>query len=175
MIPLGLAFVAAVVLGLLVRAVWFGYPPPSRSMEVLSAREQAVVAAAADALFPGGGPIPVSGTEAGLVAYVDDNVARLGPRARLLVRLLLVLVEHGPWLFGGAPHRFSRLSLEGRLAELRRMATSRLYFRRVSFLSLRALLSMGYLANPDVAGRIGLRPCLAPFEAPSARLGEVCP
>lgn len=175
MIPLVIALFSALALGLLARAIWLGYPPSSFRAEVLSTREQAVVAAAADALFPGGGPIPVSGTEAGLVAYVDDNLARLGPRARLLVRLLLVLVEHGPWLFGGAPHRFSRLSLEGRLAELRRMATSRLYFRRVSFLSLRALLSMGYLANPDVAGRIGLRPCLAPFEAPRARLAEVYP
>lgn len=173
MIPLSLALVFALALGLFVRAVWLGYPPVTFRAEVLSAREQTIVAAAADALFPGGGPIPVSGTEAGLVAYVDDNLARLGPRARLLVRLLLVLVEHGPWLFGGAPHRFSRLPLEQRLAELRRMATSRLYFRRVSFLSLRALLSMGYLANPEVAGRIGLEPNRAPFERPSARLSEV--
>lgn len=174
MIPLLLGALGALAFGLLVRAVWLGYPPPSIAARVLTAREQAVVAAAADALFPGGGPIPLSGTEAGLVAYVDDNLARLGPRARWLVRLLFVLVEHGPWLFGNAPSRFTRLSLDGRLAELARMATSRIYFRRVSFLSLRALLSMGYLANDRVAERIGLAPCLAPFERARAGLEEVC-
>ena len=41
---------------------------PRSRRDSSSAREQAIVAACADALFPPGGPIPVSGTEAGLVA-----------------------------------------------------------------------------------------------------------
>ena len=46
---------------------------------------------------------------------------------------------------------------------LREMATSSIYFRRIAFLSLRTMLTMGYLANPAVAAQMGMTSNLAPF------------
>ncbi len=144
--------------------------PPSRSpARVLSSREQEIVAACADALFPPGGPIPLSGTEAGLVEYVDHYVARTPRSLRPYLRLLLHFVELSPWLFGPRRVRFTRLPQADRIAVLASMSQSCIYFRRVSFLSLRTMLSMGYLANEKVACAIGVSCCATPFERRAAR------
>jgi len=166
---------ALLLAALLVRAIVLGYPPPRLPRGAfLGRKEQAVVAACADALFPPGGPIPLSGTQAGLVAYMDRYVGGLPALPRLLGRLLFHSIEHGPWIFGPRHVRFTRLRPEERIEALRAMAESRRYFRRVSFLSLRAMMTMGYLANPEVAKRMRMVPNLAPFEprrgpSPSAR------
>jgi hypothetical protein len=165
MIPLLLLLAAAALLAaLLVRALFLGYPRAVLRGVLLSRKEQAIVSACADALFPPGGPIPVSGTEAGLVGYMDRYLGRLPRVPRLLARLLLFSIEHGPWIFGPRPARFTRLRPVERVAVLRAMARSTLYFRRVSFLSLRTMLTMGYLAHPEVARRMHIVPDPTPFE-----------
>lgn len=156
------------LLALAVRGFALGYPPPRLPTRVLSAKEQAIIAACADTLFPVGGPIPLSGTEAGLVAYVELYVARAPRAMRPLMRLLFHFIEHSPWLFGPRHARFTRLSQAARVAALSSMATSRIYFRRVAFLSLRTMLSMGYLANEHVARAIGCTCCATPFEQAAA-------
>ena len=153
------------LVALLVRAIFFGYPPPSLARaQVLGAKEQAIVAACADALFPPGGPIPVSGTEAGLVAYLDAYIGGLPGTPRLLGRLLFQSIEHAPWIFGPRRVRFTRLRPEERIEALRAMYESPLYFRRVSALSMRAMMTMGYLAHPRVAEAMGVVADAAPFE-----------
>jgi hypothetical protein len=161
--------VAVPVLLLAVRGLALGYPPPRLSTRILSAKEQAIVAACADALFPAGGPIPLSGTEAGLVEYVELYIARAPCALRPLMRLLFHSVEHSPWILGPRHTRFTRLSHADRIAVLSSMARSRIYFRRVIFLSLRTMLSMGYLANEHVARSIGLTSCTTPFERRAGR------
>lgn len=133
-----------------VRGVFFGYPQKVVELGALSAKEQAIVAACADAFFPPSGPIPVSGTRAGLIAYFDEYVQRLPNGQAFLVKLLLWFIEHGPWAFGPKPVRFTSMSQADRLRVLAGMQTSPIYFRRVSFLSMRTILTMGYLANPEV-------------------------
>jgi hypothetical protein len=164
-LPWLLAAIAAVILvALLVRAIFLGYPRASLASARLNRKEQAIISACADALFPPGGPIPVSGTEAGLVRYMDTYLGRLPRVPRLLVRLLFLSLEHGPWLFGPRPARFTRLRPVERVAVLRAMAKSSIYFRRVSFLSVRTMLTMGYLAHPEVQRRMHIVPDAAPFE-----------
>jgi len=168
------AAVAALVLmlvALAVRGVLLGYPPPLVRARVLSAKEQAIIAACADALFPPGGPIPLSGTEAGLVAYADEYLARTPRGTRVLIRLLFQFVEHGPWIWGPRRVRLTRLGADDRRAALERMAQSPMYFRRIAFLSLRTMLTMGYLANAQVCQSIGIGCCAAPFER-RARAGR---
>ena len=166
MVAIILVSVAAVLAALLVRAVVAGYPPAQLADGArLSRKEQAIVAACADALFPPQGPIPLSGTDAGLVAYMDAYVRRLPRAPRILVHLLIHSMEHGPWIFGPRPARFTRLRPAERVAVLRAMATSRIYFRRVSCLSMRAMMTMGYLAHPDVARKIRIVSDTAPFDA----------
>jgi hypothetical protein len=142
--------------------VFFGYPPRRYQMKVLSRKEQHIVAACAMTLFPARDPMPLDGIEAGIVEYMDQQLSELPRDKRIQVRLLFNFIEHSPWLFHGK-RRFSALSPAQREAFLARMATSRLYFRRICFLSLRTLLCMAYFANPAIAARVGSTPNLRPF------------
>jgi hypothetical protein len=158
------AIVAAGALSLLLRGLLFGYPPAQLGPgALLSRKEQTLVANVADALFPPHGPIAVSGSEAGLVAYTDQYLRDVPSQTRFLLRLLFVFIEHGPWVFGPSA-RFTRLTQERRIVALERMAQSPIYFRRVAFLSIRMVMCMGYLANENVKRAIGLQYCIAPFE-----------
>ncbi len=147
----------------LIRGLFLDYPASSIEGELLSRKEQAVVAACADTLFPAGGPIPISGTEAGLVSYFDAYAAQLPRLQGVLVRLLVWFIEHGPWIFGPRPTRFTRMTHAQRVRVLTSMQTSPIYFRRVAFLSMRTILSMGYLAHPDVCRAMGLVHDTDPF------------
>jgi hypothetical protein len=146
----------------LVRGVFLGYPEKIVPDARLTAKEQAIVAAVADTLFPKGGPIPISGTEAGLVAYMDAYVQRLPTQPAVLVRLLFQFLEHGPWIFG-LKRRFTSLTHEQRLEVLEGMRTSPIYFRRVACLSMRAMLTMGYLAHPEVTKAMRMTAKTNPF------------
>ena len=165
---------AAVGLGAAaVRGVFLGYPEERLAKSAfLSKKEQAILAALADAFFPPGGAIPLSGTDAGLVEYFDDYARQMPPGQGTLIRLLLAFLEHAPWAFGPKHGRFSSLSLEDRIAVLDRMRTSPIYFRRISFLSMRTMLSMGYLAHPEVASRIGMTADNDPFGIGARRAAQ---
>ena len=120
----------------------WGYPVADDDAKQLGRLEQAVVCAAADALFPPGGPIPLSGTEAGLLQYFDAYLERSQPRTRFLMRLLLVFIELSPLTFGPRRRRFTRLTPAEQRQLLDDMSKSSIYFRRVSFVALRALFTM---------------------------------
>jgi hypothetical protein len=148
--------------------VFAGYPGPERTYAVLAPREVALQSAAGNATFPAGGAISPSGDEADLPGYTDHWLTLVPPRMRLLMRLLLFLIEHGT-LFLPAPgprgwRRFSSLSTEQQAAVLESWRASRLYPRRVVFMSLRAILAMGYLALPRVLRELRMAP--RDFETP---------
>ncbi len=147
----------------LMRGLFAGYPEKRLSESRLSAKEQAIIAACADAFFPPGGPIRLSGTQARLVEYMDRYVERLPEGQRVLVRLLFWFIEHGPWVFGPTHTRFSDLPLADRLAVLETMQKSPIYFRRVAFLSMRTMLTMGYLSHPEVAKAMRMKADTDPF------------
>lgn len=163
MLPLllgvGLCAVLAVAVWL---GVFAGYPKKALEPSIMSAKEQAVLSACADALFPHGGPLPLSATEAGVLPFFDAMLRQLPKQNRLLVRALLLFLEHGPWVINRRA-RLSRQSPEQRVETLRSWSTSRHYLVRTAFLSVRALLTMAYLENHDVASRIGLLPNADPF------------
>ncbi len=131
---------------------------------LLTRPERELLAAAADAFFPPAGPIPLSGSEANIVRYFDDYVRRAQPTQAFLMRLLFAFIELGPLPFGPRLRRFSRLSLEDRIRFLDGARASRIYFRRVSFISLRALMTMAYLSTPEVARRMGMFEDTDPFD-----------
>ena len=120
--------------------------------------ERLIVAACADTLFPPNGPIPVSGTEAGLVTYMAAYLRKLPTGRRLLIRLLFLFVQLSPLVFGPRRARFTRLRHEDRVRVLDEMSGSSIYLRHVAVLSLRTLLTMGYFACPEVAAAIIRRP-----------------
>lgn len=142
--------------------VFGGYAPRPRAA-ALSRREMACVEAVAEAVFPPGGAIEASGRDADVADYVDRLVAASQRRQRVLMRLLFFAFEHGTLLFpapGGwrGLRRFSSQGLEQRAAALEAWRTSALFPRRLVFTSLRALVTMGYLACPSVQRRLGFTP-----------------
>jgi hypothetical protein len=144
------------------RRVWAGYPPPAVPSRVLARRELGALSAAADAVFPAGGAISASGSDAEVAERTDNWLAEITVSMRVLVRLLLFLVEHAT-LFLPAPgrggfRRFSSLAPEQRDAVLRGWAGSGLAPRRLVFQSLRAVLTMSYLSDPSVLRELGLAP-----------------
>lgn len=161
-----LFLLGALLVGL--RGTLLGYPPPKLPGALLTAKEQAVLSACADALLPAGGPLPLSGTEAGVLPYFDQMLREIPNHHRNMIRLLLAFLEHGPWVFG-LHRRLTAQSPEGRVRTLRAWSTSRIYFLRASFLSVRTLLAMAYLSNAEVAGQLGALPHLSPFAGGHAR------
>ena len=154
MSPLVIPIVVAAALATLAIAIlrlFTGYGPARLTPSLLSRREQAVVEAAGNAFFPPGGPIPISGSEAGVVRYFDGYLRRSSRRQVFLMRLLFAFTELSPLVFGPRRRRFTRLSRADQIEHLRRAFVSRVYLRRVSFVSLRAVMTMAYLANDDVA------------------------
>jgi len=154
--------VLAAVLGWIGLRVASGYPAPGRRYQVLMRGEVAVLRAVSEAMFPPGGHIEDSGPEADLRQYIDRWMAASQPRIRTLMHLLFFLIEHSTVLFPAPGHggrrRFSSLSLEQRIALLGAWGGSRLYARRLVFLSLRSILTMGYFAHPPVLRQLGLAP-----------------
>ncbi|MBW1683953.1 MAG: hypothetical protein JRS35_02710 [Deltaproteobacteria bacterium] len=166
------AMLAWLLLGIVVGCglvrVCAGYPRAERTYAVLAPREVAFLSAVGNSTFPAGGVLSPSGDEVDLAGYTDHWLTLVPPRMRLLMRLLLFLVEHGT-LFLPVPgprgwRRFSSLSTEQQAAALEGWRTSRLYPRRLVFMSLRAILSMGYLAHPRVLRQ--LRQAPLDFETP---------
>jgi hypothetical protein len=144
------------------RRLFAGYPPSPAPGGVLAPRERAFVDAASEAMFPAGGDIPPSGHEARVTDYVERYVASVPAGIRRLMRMLFLLVEQATIVFPapgpGGRRRFSALPVEARMAALEGWRASRLFPRRIVFTSLRALLCMGYLADPAVMRRLGVAP-----------------
>jgi len=154
--------VGAALAAWIARRVWGGHPPAPPGA-VLCPRELALLTAVAEAVFPPGGPLPRSGGEAGVPAYVDRLVAASAPRQRRLMRLLFAAVEHATLLFPGpglwrGRRRLSAQPLAARIAVLEGWRTSSLFSRRLVFASLRAIVTFGYFADREVQRRLALDP-----------------
>ncbi len=154
-------FIAA----MLVYATWrvaFGYPATGRRFSMLNRAEAAFIASTANAMYPPGGAIPCSGSEADLPGYMDRLLAASAPRIRVLMHLLFFLLEHATLFFPvrgwGGMRRFSALSLEQQVAALDGWQNSRLFPRRLVFTSMRAILTLGYFAHPPVLRALDLAP-----------------
>jgi hypothetical protein len=140
----------------------FGRYPPASGFRRLARREVAFLRAAGDTFFPPGGPLPPSGSDAGVAEYIDEYLGLVPTRMRRLMRMLFFLVEHATLAFP-APgprgfRRFSSLSPEQREAAIASWRASSWIARRIVFTSLRAVLTNCYVADPAVLRQLGLAP-----------------
>lgn len=138
--------------------------PGAERPAVLTATERVLFSAVALVMFPPGGALARSGADARILTHLDDFVAGLGRTNRRLIGLLVLAVEWAS-LFLAAPgprgrRRFSRLTENQRAACLEHLRTSPRYLERLMFTSLRALLTMGYFADPEVAAALGIAPAV---------------
>lgn len=117
---------------------------------MLHRRERIFITVFADTLFPKGGDIPLSGSQAELVLYTSTYLEKLPTKQRILCRMLFLFIQLSPILFGPRHVRFTHLEPRERHQFLEEMSTSSFYFRRLSFLSMRTILTLGYFAHPKV-------------------------
>jgi hypothetical protein len=135
--------------------LWFlwefilGYPPADTKYKNISAKQQLLLIKSAEAFFPEGGKLP-SASEAKVVAYLDQMLVQLPRQQRILIRLLFILIEHGPLIFGPLQVRTTRQSVKARMKYFEGWESSRWYFRRLAFLSLRSLMTIAYFSCPRV-------------------------
>ena len=158
---LGGVLLAGLLVAALVR-VFAGYPRGGARHRHVSRREVAFLNAAGDAIFPRGGAIPASASDADVAGYTDRWLAASRPRIRVLLHLLFFLVDHATLLFPapgwGGWRRFTQLSPEQRIAVLEAWRTSRYFPRRLVFTSLRAVLTMAWFAHPPVMRQLRVAP-----------------
>ena len=163
---LGIVLLAAAALAL--RRVFAGYPAADPDFAYVSPREARFLASAAEAMFPAGGAIPLSGVEADLPRFADRYLAVVHPRVRLQMRMLFLLFAQATLVFPapgrGGHRRFSDLGVEQRMAVLRGWSESALFVRALVFTALRAVLTMGYLGHPVAMRHLRVAPL--DFETP---------
>jgi hypothetical protein len=63
------SLLAAALIAYAIKRLFLGYPQPKVRLDVMRPREAAFLDAAADAIFPAGGAIPLAGRDAALPSY----------------------------------------------------------------------------------------------------------
>lgn len=152
----GFVAVAAVASALGVRAL-LKDRPPGNARVVFDDDEAAVLVALADAWFPGDNSIGVAAAVVDVVGGVDAYAARLLPRERKLMRVLLRAVDQWPRLSLSSTTSFADLSLADRQAVLRAFETSTLVERRLLGSLLRSIVGMPLFEDPRFLAAIAHR------------------
>lgn len=148
-------FILGALLALAAVRVFVGYGR-SGGFRYLSGRDAAVLDAVGEAMFPAGGAIAASARDAGLISYMDDYFSWHSPANRFLMKLLFFLFEHATLVFGPSRRRLSALDPRAREEYLAGWDESRFYLRRMAFQSLRAMVTMAYLASAEVEAHLGV-------------------
>ncbi|MCC6643797.1 hypothetical protein IT411_03540 [Candidatus Peregrinibacteria bacterium] len=128
----------------------------------LTAQEKEFIAKAADTLLSPDGAFELSGTEAGSHLYLERYFQNLTPDKRRLLHIMFHFLECSPIIFGPRHTLFTSLNATER-AQAMNFADKSLYIHRVALQSLRFLLTLGYLNNPQVIKKIGCEPNQNPF------------
>jgi hypothetical protein len=116
----------------------------------LTALDRKIVAAAADTLFPRGGAIDVDGTDAGVVAYVDDYLERLPSFERLKLLAFFRAFDVGlAWSTKRPGARFHTADPQTRRDYLAEWENGN-YTRRMGYQGLRMVLTFAYTESPAV-------------------------
>lgn len=143
--------------------------PVGGQRSVLRSKEREIVAACAEVLLPAGGAIPLSGLDAGVVAYFDDVMAQIPRTTQLLLRALLQFVQHSPTFYGPLKRPITKLGVEDRRRVLEGLMNSRSYLLRTAFLGLRTVITIAYFGNEEVNRTVGATPNLDPFGTEGAK------
>lgn len=158
LLKLGAGVVGAAVVGaaLGARSLWRDRPAAG-GRRVFDDDEAAVLVALADAWFPDGNAIGVAAREVDVVAGVDGWAARLLPRERKLMRVLLRAVDQWPRLSMTSSSSFASLDLAGRQQVLRAFENSKLPERRLLATVMRSMIGMPLFDDPRFLRAVGHR------------------
>lgn len=141
---------ALLALGGLLESSRYTYPERA-GLRVLSGKQLATLAAAAECFAPAGSaPTPEE-----VARWLDGYLAAAPEFVRADVLRLVSLLEHGPQLFLSSPRRFSALPVPAREAHLLGWAGSRLALRRAGYAAVRELVSLARYSDARTWSAIG--------------------
>ena len=133
-----------------------GAAPDVPGLRALTAREFQTLAALARALFPAGGPVPVSADDLALARAFDGFLADEPEWNRADLEKALLLVELGPLLFERRFTTFPRLSPVEALAHFERVwAEGESVLRRQVALAFRKFFALVFYDDERVWPHIG--------------------
>lgn len=144
--------------------------PAMQGLRALTAKEHAILTAAAEALLPG---VPVDA--ASVATEIDGELALMGEPIVSDLTAVLGLLEHLTFLRGHV-RRFTSLDPAVRLAYLESWGTSRFNLRRAAFQAVRSLIHFVAWARPEtrtVTGYAGTWPENFDFPAYPVDFGEI--
>lgn len=147
-----LASGALVIGGISVRYGPAFFASPKPGLKILTEKEHAIVIALLEAFFPKGSDMPEADA-AYIIKNLDQHLAETHADLRNLFRAMLHVVEDHS-IFTRAS-RFTKLSLEARMEEVRAWETTPLYYKRMGFSSLKLFTGMFYFEQPDVREAMG--------------------
>lgn len=125
--------------------------------KVLTNREASILRAVAETMFPSADGSHITPEEARVVEYIDELLAEVEPRERIMMRCMITLFEVQSLVTNPVrPSLFTRASLKVRQRTLNGWDKSNLYPRRLAFQALRSLMMWAYIDNPDVEQSIGI-------------------
>ncbi|MDF1564747.1 MAG: hypothetical protein P1V51_17025 [Deltaproteobacteria bacterium] len=131
----------------------------SPKLPPLTSAEARILEALAETVFPPDAGLPISGSEAHVVAYFEEMLSFLPLREQIMIRAMLVGFEVQALVTRPRSlSTFSRLSPEERDKSLRFWNDNPLYFARLLFQALRGLLLWAYVDNAEVGQAMGIRP-----------------
>ena len=130
-------------------------PAPS-TLQVLDARQFAILSALAEALIPPAPSLP-SPDEIEVASKIDGLLAGLHPAVGEEFKQALALIENpvAGLIFDRRPRPFSQCSLAQRMAVLERWRSSRLGLRRQVFVAISGLVSACYWGDPRTFHHLG--------------------
>jgi hypothetical protein len=118
----------------------------------LTEDEETITRALIEALLPSGGEMPAA-NPAIILPRLDAWLSKTDPEGRFLFRAMLHVIEDQSILL--RLKRFSKLSLEERMEEVRAWERTPIYPKRMAFSTVKLFIGLQYFEQPGVHQSIG--------------------
>ena len=114
-----------------------------------------IAQAFAGRIIPPGGDLPFAVADTDCLAFLEKYLSELPSGTALGLKALLVALDLMPVLFIYRPRRFASLSPEDQDRYLLDWQESRIYWRRMALVLLKALFGIGFYNDPKVLRHLG--------------------
>lgn len=131
----------------------FGNRGAAPGRKILSRSEMRMAHALAEALFPPGTALVHDARRTHLAERVDEHLATMPGRERRYVRAGLRAIEYASVALHGS--RFSRLSLDERIAALRAEERSEIYARHTALVAMKGIFGLVFFEIDEVRASLG--------------------
>jgi len=138
--------------GVVLRYATFLEASPKAGLRMLTDREVEILSALLLTCFPGAEGMPPADLEF-LIPHIDDFLWHNDPETRSLFRAMLHVIDDHARVFRFS--RFVELDPKTQAAEVRAWELTPIYLKKAAFRSLKLIIGMHYMDQPDVRPAMG--------------------